>query len=142
MLQVAETIIKAQIFKRRLKKMIFLNKASENLLAAQISLQNGLFNACANRAYYGALQAAIAALEHKGLKRKRVDHGWVQANFNNHFINRHKIYPRKFRYYLLDMQAIRDQADYESESITKKEAQRQVNKLKEFIAIIKREICK
>ncbi len=47
-------------------KTEFLAKAEENLTAAQVCFENGLFNACANRAYYAALHAAVAALAHKG----------------------------------------------------------------------------
>jgi len=39
--------------------MEFLNKAEENLTAAQICFENGLYNACANRAYYAALSADL-----------------------------------------------------------------------------------
>jgi len=40
-------------------KIEFLNKANENLTAAKICFDNGLYNACANRAYYSALHSAI-----------------------------------------------------------------------------------
>ena len=43
-------------------KSEFLAKAKENLTAARLCFENGLYNACANRTYYAALQAAIAAL--------------------------------------------------------------------------------
>jgi len=62
-------------------KTEFSDKAKENLKAAQICFDNGLFNACANRAYYAALQAAVAALAHRGVKRDKIDHGQVQADF-------------------------------------------------------------
>jgi uncharacterized protein (UPF0332 family) len=40
----------------------FLTKARENLQAAEQAFSEGLYNASANRAYYAAFQAAIAAL--------------------------------------------------------------------------------
>jgi len=43
--------------------MEFLNKTKENLTAAQVCFENGLFNACANRAYYAALQAPLPIKE-------------------------------------------------------------------------------
>jgi len=45
--------------------MEFLNKAKENLTAARICFDNGLYNACANRSYYAALHAVVAALAHR-----------------------------------------------------------------------------
>jgi len=50
--------------------MEFLNKAEENLTAAQICFENGLYNACANRAYYAALHAAVAG---SGRFQRRTD---------------------------------------------------------------------
>ncbi len=48
----------------------FFQKAKNNLNAAQLYFDNGFYDACANRAYYAALQAAVAALEDKGLKKE------------------------------------------------------------------------
>ncbi len=41
------------------QKNEFLTKAKENLRAAQICFENGLYNACANRFYYAALQRFV-----------------------------------------------------------------------------------
>ncbi|MBI1923224.1 HEPN domain-containing protein [Candidatus Poribacteria bacterium] len=40
----------------------FLERAKENLKAAHLLFDNALYNAMANRAYYAASHAAIAAL--------------------------------------------------------------------------------
>ncbi len=40
-------------------KTEFLAKAEENLTAVRICFENGLHNACANRAYYAALHATV-----------------------------------------------------------------------------------
>jgi len=45
-------------------------------------------NACANRAYYAALQAATAVLASKNFKRDRIDHGAIQADFSQRLIFR------------------------------------------------------
>jgi len=122
--------------------MEFLNKAKENLTAAQVCFENGLFNACANRAYYAALQAAIAALAHKGIRRDKIDHGQVQADFSGELIRRRKIYPAQFKSYLSDVQFIRDKADYTDKNINRKIAGRLLPKLKELIDLIEKEICR
>jgi uncharacterized protein (UPF0332 family) len=121
-------------------KTEFLAKAEENLRAAQICFDNGLYNACANRVYYAALQAAIAALAHKGIHRDKIDHGQVQADFSSELINRRKIYPAKLKSYLPDMQLVRNQADYTGETISRKMALRWVSKAEEFFEHIKKEI--
>lgn len=120
--------------------MEFLNKAKENLTAAQVCYDNGLFNACANRAYYSALQAAIAALAHRGIKRDKIDHGQVQADFSRELIHKRKIYPSKLKSYLSDMQFVRDKADYTEENISQKVAYRWISKLREMIGLIEKEI--
>ncbi len=56
----------------------FLNKAKENLKIAQLSFEHDCYNACANRAYFAAFQAAIAALAKDGVQGKN-DHAYVQS---------------------------------------------------------------
>ena len=60
----------------------FLSKAHDTLLAAQVLLEKELYDSCANRAYYAAFQAALAALTSFGLKAEKSEHKWVQATFN------------------------------------------------------------
>jgi uncharacterized protein (UPF0332 family) len=120
--------------------MEFLNKAKENLSAAQICFDNGLFNACANRAYYAALQAAIAALAHRGIKRDKIDHGQVQADFSNELINRRKIYPAKLKSYLPDIQFIRNKADYTDGNVSKKVVCQLLFKVREMFGLIEKEL--
>jgi uncharacterized protein (UPF0332 family) len=120
--------------------MEFLSKAKENLTAAQICFDNGLFNACANRAYYSALQAAVAALVHRGICRDKIDHGQVQADFSGELIKRRKIYPAKLKSYLPDMQLVRNQADYTAKQISRKVARLWLSNLEEMLGLIGKEI--
>jgi len=120
--------------------MEFLNKAKENLTAAQVCFDNGLFNACANRAYYAALQAAVAALVHRGICRDKIDHGQVQADFSGELIKRRKIYPAKLKSYLPDMQLVRNQADYTAKQISRKVARLWLSNLEEMLRLIGKEI--
>jgi uncharacterized protein (UPF0332 family) len=121
-------------------KNTFFDKAEENLTAAQVGFDSGLYNACANRAYYAALHAAIAALACQGIKRNKIDHGQVQADFSGELVRRRKIYPAKFRSYLPDIQFVRNQADYSSENVSRKRVSRRLSMLKEFTAYIEKEI--
>ncbi len=45
----------------------FLKKAQDNLALAKYCIENGYYDASANRAYYAAFQAAIAALAVVGI---------------------------------------------------------------------------
>lgn len=58
---------------------VFWMKADENLKATQLCFENGLYNACANRAYYAMYHAAIAILIAIGFPptQKQIDHSWV-----------------------------------------------------------------
>jgi len=118
----------------------FFYKAKDNLNVAQWSFDNGYYDACANRAYYAALQAAVAALADKGIKRDRIDHKWVQADFAAKLIKSRKIYPTKLKSYLMDMQRIRDYADYSGENISRKKAAEQLRKSEEILTMIGKEL--
>jgi uncharacterized protein (UPF0332 family) len=85
-------------------------------------------------------QAAIAALLHNGLKRGKYDHKWVQSEFNERLIKRKKVYPGRIKPYLMEMQLIRNTADYEQRSISKKDASDQLRKAQEMIGLIEKEI--
>jgi len=118
----------------------FFYKAKNNLNAARLCFDNGCYDACANRAYYAALQAAVAALADKGIKRDRVEHKWVHADFAGKLIRSRKIYPAKLKSFLPDMIAVREQADYKAESVSKQEAAHQLRKSEEFLTIVEKEL--
>ncbi|MCP4348124.1 MAG: HEPN domain-containing protein [Desulfobacterales bacterium] len=123
-------------------KKEFLNKAKENLKIAQLSFEHDCYNACANRAYYAAFQAAIAALADKGIRSEKNDHSWVQSEFTLRLIKRQKIYPAKIKAYLPDMQQARNKADYSEKDISKKVSREQLSRATEMIRIIEKEIGK
>lgn len=110
----------------------FFNKCNENLEAAQLCFDNGLYNACANRLYYAMFHGAVAVLIKKGYPpaTSSIKHEWVQGTFARELIHRRKIFAGKFRSYLQDAQSIRDKADYREEFISKKAVSRQLAKQK------------
>ncbi|OQX26281.1 MAG: hypothetical protein BWK80_11180 [Desulfobacteraceae bacterium IS3] len=118
----------------------FLNKAKENLKIAQLSFEHDCYNACANRAYFAAFQAAIAALAKEGVQKGKNDHAYVQSEFNFRLIKRQKIYPAKLKAYLSDMQYVRNIADYSSDNVGKKLAREQILQAAEMIGFIEREL--
>jgi len=124
-------------------KTEFLAKAKENLTVAEWSYENDHYNASANRAYYAAFQAAMAALANAGIIEKhRISHGAVQSLFVTELTRRRKIYPSHLKSYLTDLQRIRDDADYELGTVSKKKASTQLKQAKEFVETIAKEIEK
>ena len=118
----------------------FFYKAKDNLKVAQWSFDNGYYDACANRAYYSALQSAIAALADNGIKRERMEYKWVQAEFAGKLIKSRKVYPAKLKSYLPEMLAIREKADYKTDKVNKKKAAEQLCMAKEMLDLIEKEI--
>jgi uncharacterized protein (UPF0332 family) len=115
-------------------KETFLLRAKENLLATELLFEDGLYNASANRAYYAAFHAGIAAIYTAGVEPV-IDHRTVQILFSEYFFNRRKILSSKFKGYLKDLQHIRNIADYK-EGVSKNIAKQQYKNAKEFVEII------
>jgi uncharacterized protein (UPF0332 family) len=116
----------------------FLDRAKENLNAAELLLHNGMFNASANRAYYSAFHITVAFLLNKGIETK-IDHKNILSFFINEYINRKKVFPSQFKRYLYDMQDIRNNADYKN-GASKNKSIYQLKLAKEFFEIIYKEI--
>lgn len=119
------------------------DRAIENLEIAEICFERGKYNACANRAYYAMYHAALAALAHEGIKPTQdiIKHGWLHSTFERELINRRKIYPA-LSSFLQDVQRIRFQADYDEQSVNKKDASQALRRAREFIESVKREVDK
>ncbi|MCP4600745.1 MAG: HEPN domain-containing protein [Proteobacteria bacterium] len=118
---------------------IFSAKAKENLRAAEMLFADRMYNASANRAYYAAFHAAVAALSSAGIQLGRIKQEAVQAKFNGELIRRKKVYPGRFKSYLLELQAVRDNADYKLILVSEKVARRQLNKAKEYVETLLQE---
>jgi len=88
------------------------------------------------------LQAATATLAHKGIRRDKINHGQVQADFSGELIKRRKIYPAKLKSYLYDIQLVRNQADYGDESVSRKAASVWLAKSEELLECIEKEMAK
>ena len=118
----------------------FLKKAQDNLALAKYCFENGYYDASANRAYYAAFQAAIAALAAQGITNEKYGHKWVQASFNRALIRQKKIYPGRIGSDLLEMIIIRNRADYLEEPLSKKGAAKQFAKAEDFVGLITKEL--
>ncbi len=116
----------------------FLERAEENLKAAELLFEAELFNASANRAYYSAFQISLVLLWNKGFEPK-IDHKNVLSLFINEFINKKKIFPSNYKAELYNLQDIRNKADYRA-GITKADAKAQLKFAKQFISDVLKEV--
>lgn len=113
-------------------KSTFLERAKENLTAAELLFDAGLFNASANRANYSAFQISLVLLWNKGLEPK-IDHKNALSLFINEFINKKKIFPSIYKNGLYSLQEIRNKADYQN-GVNKKKAGEQLKFAKLFFS--------
>ena len=119
-------------------KETFLERAKENLQAAEHLFDIGLYNASANRAYYSAFQISMVLLWNKGLDPK-VDHKNVLSLFINEFVNKRKLFPSIYKKELYNMQIIRNKADYQY-GIKKAEAKAQLKFAQQLYSDVFKEI--
>ena len=123
-----------------LETQAFLAKAEENAASAASELINGRSNACANRCYDAAFQAAVAALLRAGIQPRGGQgdwgHAFVQAQFAGALIGRRKRYPAVLRDVLPRLQATRQRADYEPTPVSQTQATRSVRLAQEFVVSV------
>lgn len=100
---------------------------------AEIAFENNCFNASASRAYYAAFHAAIASIYSLGIE-PRIEHKSVHAIFADNYVNRRKIIPSKYKRYLMDLQDIRNSADYRV-GVGKKDCKTTINTSKRFCRV-------
>ena len=89
-----------------------MSKAQECLGGARSEFANRRYDNVANRAYYGAFNAAIVSLIRTGIVRQAWSHDQVQALFAGELINRRKVFPAAMRRVLCDLSDTRLQGDY------------------------------
>ncbi len=117
---------------------VYLKMATESLLTAESEFVSGRYNSCANRCYYAAFQAAIAAMLREGIRSSsgRWPHTYVQSEFVGQLINRRHRYPSAWRNALADLQLLRHRADDETDLITQTEASRALRRSREIVETI------
>ena len=119
---------------------LFFNRAAENLKAAELLLDNELFNASANRAYFSVFHLALALLFKRGLN-PAIDHNKVISQFINEFINKRKVFPSQFKEDLKGIKEGRRLADYSS-GISKTGLIRIIKYVKNYHTIVNKEYLK
>lgn len=124
---------------------MFLTKARESLAGAESEFANERYINCANRCYYAAFQAAVAALTEYGFApssgraRTTWSHEALPATFVGELINRRKLYSPELRDTLSRLASLREAADYTHDLISETQASRALRRTRSFVgAIIQR----
>ncbi len=102
----------------------YLAKANESLASARADYMARRHNSAANRAYYAAFQAAVAALIDAGIRPANDDwgHRFVMSQFSGKLIRRRKLLPGSFRLTLNTLFDRRVKADYRSVDTSRRTA--------------------
>jgi uncharacterized protein (UPF0332 family) len=116
----------------------YLRKAQESLASAEADVGAGRYNSAANRAYYAAFQAAVAALLHWGIRgaNTRWEHQFVPAEFATHLIRRRRIFPAEYRAALNELFYLRITGDYESADVSQSLARSAVGRARSLVGTI------
>jgi len=115
---------------------IAMERAREFLRVAEISLEQGFYNACASNAYYAMFWAAIAALAHQGFRQTEWSHGGLREIFSRELIVKRRIYPAKFGEWLKTAYKLRDSTHYSLEGAGIKETRRILQHALEFVKTV------
>lgn len=117
-----------------------LERAQAALRAANLCLEQRLFDSAANRAYFATFQAAICALEKQGIKRNEWTHKSVHNAFVLLFVRRRKIVPASFVSALPSLMQFRHIGDYQQPGVSQRQAERAVHLAQEFMELLVKEV--
>ncbi len=117
-----------------------LDRAHESLRAAQLCLREACINSATSRAYYAMFQAAQIALRVVRVERTEWTHGALQAAFVTELIRRRKVYPAAFADYLSSGLHSRQLADYSTNGVSRRVAQRLVRRAATLVSAVQKEV--
>lgn len=110
-----------------------LQKAKDNIRAAKLLAEDGLYDVSVSRAYYAMFYIASAFLLGEGLSFSK--HSAVIAAFGRYFTKTRNL-PAKFHRYLIEGESIRNAADYDvEEGLSRDEALMQISRAEEFLEL-------
>ena len=110
---------------------VYLEKAAEAISGANRELAAHAYNNAANRAYYAAYHAALAALWVERIRPASgmvgsLSHQLAQAEWAGELVRRRHLYPADTRGTLQELRALRERADYWRRHITGRQARHAV----------------
>ena len=116
---------------------IYLSKARHNLQTAQLAYDHDDFDSCVSRAYFAVFQIEVAALlKLTPFRQDRWGHDRVQAEFNRRLIRDQKIFSASLRFVHNDLIGRRHTADYSTQHVSARAAERCLRKATEMVSSI------
>ena len=115
-------------------------RAEASLKAAKLCLGQGLVDSAVSRAYFAMFEAAICALERRGIKRSEWTHKGVHRDFVQTFVQRRKIVPASFAGSLPALMQLRHIGDYRQPGASRRQAERAVQIAEEFLELLTKEV--
>lgn len=122
--------------------MTTLERAKEHLRGAEACLQADSLAGCALCCYAALFWAAVAALEHIGVKQSEWSHGGLQQGFGLELIKRRHLVPSQFAEYMKRAYRLRTTAHYELQDVSRKEMERVLRHTREFVRNIEEMIIR
>ncbi|HLH22588.1 MAG TPA: HEPN domain-containing protein [Chloroflexota bacterium] len=122
---------------------IYLTKAEQCLAGAALAVRHGQYNNAANRAYYAAFQAAIAALSRAGVQPSTPRywaHDFVLREYCARLARPHGAYPPQSAPQFKALQDERLKADYEVELLSRASGERALALAQEFVAAVRQRL--
>ncbi|HEY7062465.1 MAG TPA: HEPN domain-containing protein [Chloroflexota bacterium] len=122
---------------------IYLAKAEQCLAGAEIAVAHGHYNNAANRAYYAAFQAAIAALRAAGVEPptpRYWSHDFVLREYCARLARPHGEYPPGSAPLFKALQDERLKADYEVEMLSRESGERALAVATEFVDAVRQRL--
>ena len=115
----------------------YLHKARESLASAEADAAARRYNSAANRSYYAAFQAAVAALIRQEIRPKKAwEHNFVASQFSGKLVRRRKVIPARFTHTLDNLFDLRVTADYEEGDVSGRSAQEAAKAARDFVAAV------
>ena len=122
---------------------VYLDKAEDNLAAAQSEFINRRYDVSASRSYFACFQAAVYALIRAGIRPRAASgqwgHDFVQAEFSGQLVNRRRLYPASLRSTLDLNRTLRSVADYATDRVSEVRADHAVGRAESFLESIRAE---
>jgi uncharacterized protein (UPF0332 family) len=120
----------------------YLRKARESLASAKADVRARRYNPAANRAYYAAFQAAVAALIFYRVRAADTDwqHRFVAEEFSGKLIKRRKEFSGRLRSALPQLFEVRIRADYGLNDVSKGDADLSVSRANELVEAVSKKI--
>jgi len=117
----------------------YLRKARESLASAQADVRAKRYNSAANRAYYAAFQAVVAALVWQSIRPTGAwQHKFVTNQFSGKLVRRRKVIPSGLASTIDGLFRTRVKADYESEDVSQIDAQSALRHAIRFVEEVER----